>query len=325
MRSDRSFYQSALLLTAVFILLFLSSLFIGSSRIEPDNIFVSGSVDNIIIFSIRLPRAIAAALAGFAFSLSGLLLQSATGNDLASPNIIGMNSGAGFAVLLFISCFPSLFFLLPLVAFMGGVLALLLVFAIAAMVGTRTSSSALILAGIAVNALFNALISTISSLDPEVMSSYSAFSIGGFASVQVSSLIVPAVIIAVSAVMVFIFAGLMDTIKLGDEIVSSMGYHPARIRAVLAILAALLAASAVSFSGLLGFVGLVTPHLASYLCSSRSRSTAFITVLAGMDLVLLSDLLARTVIMPGELPAGVFMAAVGVPFFIFLLIRRARR
>ena len=76
---------------------------------------------------------------------------------------------------------------------------------------------------------------------------------------------------------------------------------------------------------MLGFVGLVTPHLASYLCSSRSRSTAFITVLAGMDLVLLSDLLARTVIMPGELPAGVFMAAVGVPFFIFLLIRRARR
>ncbi|MBO8436902.1 MAG: iron ABC transporter permease [Spirochaetes bacterium] len=324
MRNDRAFPRAIALLVSVLLFLFFVSLLIGSSRIKLGNIFTSGSSDNIIFFSIRLPRATAAALAGFAFSLSGLLLQSATGNDLASPNIIGMNSGAGCAVLLFLSCFPSLFMFLPLVAFVGGMLALLLVFSIASLVSTRTSSSALILAGIAVNALFNAVISTISSLDPDVMSSYSAFSVGGFASVQASSLIVPSIIIAFSSVAVFSSAHLMDTIKLGDEIASSMGYNPRAIRIMLSSFAALLAASAVSFSGLLGFVGLVTPHLAEYITAGRSCRKALVTVLAGMDLVLIADLLARTVIMPGELPAGIFMAAVGVPFFIFLVVRRAK-
>ena len=171
------FKHMVVLLVLVLCIVFFSSLLIGSTRLDIRNILVPGSVDSIIFLSIRLPRTAAAILAGIAFSLSGLLVQSASGNDLASPNIIGMNSGAGFAVLVFLSFFPHLFGLLPLVAFIGGIAAVSLVFLISSLVGRYDSSGSLILAGIAVNALFNAFISALSSLNPDVLSSYSAFSI----------------------------------------------------------------------------------------------------------------------------------------------------
>ena len=313
------------LLITLTILIALLSLLIGSADINPVHAILNkDSTDHIILFSVRLPRMLAAMLAGLALSVSGLLLQSATGNDLASPNIIGMNSGSGFAVLLFLSFFSELFDVLPFAAFIGGLVASSLVFIISASVSRMNSSGSLILGGIAVNALFNAFISTLSSLDPDVLSTYSAFSIGGFSSVQASMLYVPGIIIIASSVAAFFMTERMDVIRLGDEIVSSMGYRPLSIRVSLVAIAALASSCAVTFAGLLGFVGLVTPHIARFISGGESRKTLLLTVVIGPLLVMLSDLLARTVIMPGELPAGVFMAIIGVPFFLFLLIRRAR-
>ena len=306
------------LLITLTILIALLSLLIGSADINPVHAILNkDSTDHIILFSVRLPRMLAAMLAGLALSVSGLLLQSATGNDLASPNIIGMNSGSGFAVLLFLSFFPELFDVLPFAAFIGGLAASSLVFIISASVSRMNSSGSLILGGIAVNALFNAFISTLSSLDPD-------FSIGGFSSVQASMLYVPGIIIIASSVAAFFMTERMDVIRLGDEIASSMGYRPLSIRVSLVAIAALASSSAVTFAGLLGFVGLVTPHIARFISGGESRKTLLLTVVIGPLLVMLSDLLARTVIMPGELPAGVFMAIIGVPFFLFLLIRRVR-
>ena len=219
----------------------------------------------------------------------------------------------------------ALYFLLYLWLTIGGIAAVSLVFLISSLVGRYDSSGSLILAGIAVNALFNAFISALSSLIPDVLSSYSAFSIGGFSSIQSSQLYVPGAVIIITASACFFIAEQMNILKLGDEIASSMGYCPRYIRIVLVSLSALLASSAVTFSGLLGFVGLVTPHLASLLSGGESRKTMVMTIISGPLLVLLADLLSRTIIMPSELPAGVFMAIIGVPFFIFLLIRRARR
>lgn len=321
---DRKFVCTAL--TALFVLLaiFFLSLFIGSVSIDVSRLFTLGSVDNIVFFSLRLPRVLAAFLSGLAFSLSGLLIQIATGNGLSSPNIIGVNSGAGAFVLLFLSLFPNMFSLLPLVAFLGSLLAVSMVFLISSLTSRVSSSLSLILAGVAVNALFNAFISTIGSLDPDVMASYSSFSIGGFAGVYASMLKIPAIIIIISLLIAFALARRMDVIMLGDEIASSMGYRPARIRILLIAVASLLAAAAVTFSGLLGFVGLVTPHIASFLTAGKSRRTLVLSALIGPSLVMLSDLASRTIISPSELPAGVFMALIGVPFFIFLLLRRDR-
>ena len=319
-------YHLSLLLLIVFdIIAFTLSMLMGSVPVDFIEAFNdSSSISGVILFSVRFPRTIACFFAGVAFAISGTLLQAATGNDLASPNIIGLNSGAGFAVLLFLSVFPFCFDILPVVAFLGGMLALVIVFLISSFIGRVSSSHSIILAGIAVNALFNAFISVISSLDPDVLSTYSSFSVGGFASVNASMLCLPRFLIAIAVIVSFFLSRLMDIIMLGDEIASSMGYRPMIIRIIVVAIAALLAASAVTFSGLLGFVGLVTPHIARMLGGGESRKTLSLSLFAGPFLVLLSDILARTVIRPSELPAGIFMAIIGVPFFIALLIRRAR-
>lgn len=324
MGSKHRFPSLVMLLSLLLVLVSILSLFTGSADLDYSGIFESGSGSNIIFFSLRLPRLFAAVLAGFALSLSGLLIQSASSNDLASGNIIGINAGAGFAVLLFLVFFPDLFFLLPFAAFAGGLVAAAIVFAISAFTRNISPSNSLILAGIAVNALFNALISTLSSLFPDVMASYSSFSVGGFASVYASSLSVPAILIAAAGVMCFILSPVINMIRLGDEITASMGYRPAAIRIMLTSIAALLASSVVSFAGLLGFVGLVIPHLARFLSGGEAGKSMVTASLAGPLLVVLADLLARTVISPGELPAGIFLAIVGVPFFIFLLVRRKK-
>lgn len=320
---DKKFRVTSILSIAALLIIFSVSLLVGSIPLDIPALLTAGSVSNIVFFSIRLPRVFAALLSGLAFSVSGLLIQKATGNGLSSPNIIGVNSGAGASVLLFLSLAPDMFAILPLVAFFGAIISVSIVFLISSLTKRVSSSVSLILSGVAVNALFNAVISTISSLDPDVMASYSAFSIGGFSGVYSSMLKVPAMLIIISTVLSFLLSERMDVIVLGDEIASSMGYRPARIRILLIAIASLLAASAVTFSGLLGFVGLVTPHIASFLTTGNSRRTLILSALIGPSLVMLSDLAGRTVISPSELPAGVFMAIIGVPFFIFLLLRRS--
>lgn len=322
---DRArFVRIVVILSVALVAMTFVSLSLGSTRVDPSRVFQEGSVDAVIVFDIRLPRTLAAIMAGAAFSVAGLLIQTASSNALASPNIIGVNSGAGFAVLVFLTFFPQLYQLLPLAAFAGALVAVSLVFLISTATRRMTSSSSLILSGIAVNALFNALISTLASLEPDVMGTYSAFSVGGFASVGMDQLAPAAIIMAGCFVAVFPLAHVMDIVRLSDEIASSLGYRPQRIRIVLMALACLMAASAVSFAGLLGFVGLIVPHVASFLCPGGSRRTLTLSLLAGPVLVLAADFLGRMVMRPSELPAGVFMALVGVPFFIFLLTRRSR-
>ena len=318
------FIRTVIVLSLLLALMTVISLFTGSVPLDLSSIPDAGSAENIIFFSLRLPRVCACLLAGFALALSGFMLQSASSNDLASGNIIGINAGAGFAVLLFLVFFPDFFHLLPFAAFAGALMACALVFIISAFTKSIGSSGSLILSGVAVNALFNALISTLSSLFPDVMSSYSSFSVGGFASVYASSLIVPSLLICAGGILCFSLSPVMNIIRLGDEITSSMGYRPFRIRIILASAAALLASSAVSFAGLLGFVGLVIPHLARFLSGGEALRSLVISALAGPLLVLSADLLARTVISPGELPAGIFLSVTGVPFLIFLLVRRKR-
>lgn len=313
-------FLSAFALFAVLLL----SLFVGSVPIDSAKILTTGSLDNIIFFSLRLPRVFASILSGLAFSVSGLLIQKATGNALSSPNIIGVNSGAGAAVLLSLSFFPSLFALLPAFAFIGSTLALVMVFSISLLTKRVDSSISLILSGVAVNALFNAVISTISSINPDVMATYSSFSIGGFSGIYYSQLKIPSLLIILSFAASFFLCKRMDVLALGDEMASSMGYRPTRIRMTLILTASLMASSAVTFSGLLGFVGLVTPHIAFFLSSGKSRQSLILSSLIGPALVTLSDLLGRTVLSPSELPAGIFMAVIGVPFFIFLLLRRLK-
>jgi iron complex transport system permease protein len=248
------------------------------------------------------------------------LLQSITGNDLAGPNIIGVNAGAGFAAILALYFAPELILLLPFGAFAGAFLTTLLILAIASRI--NTSRGTVVLAGVAVTALLNAGISLISLLDPDVLASYNHFSIGSLAGILPRELPIPAAIILLSLLLALLWAKRIDVLPLGDGVAASLGVRVRPLRIFCLILASASAAAVVSFAGLLGFIGLMVPHIARRMTRGGIRPQLIFAALCGSILALLADLLGRLLFAPSELPIGIVMAAIGAPFFFYLLIRR---
>lgn len=302
------------------------ALALGSVSLSPERIIAALRGEDrtaaVIIFELRLPRLIAAALAGAALAAAGLLLQSVTDNELCAPNIIGVNAGAGFVVMLMLCLSPMQWRLLPIGAFAGALAAAFLVLTVSSAAGEHKSS--LVLAGVALSSLMNAGISFLSLKYPDVLSSYTAFSVGGFAGVSLDQLILPAVMIFAGLIIAFIIAPKAGMLCLGDEAASALGVRPKTVRVIAVTIAAGLCAAAVSFAGLLGFVGLIVPHIVRRLTGAGMRCNLPYAAVCGSVLVIFSDLFGRTVMAPGELPAGIIMALIGAPFFLYLLIRKKR-
>ena len=275
---------------------------------------------SVILYYLRLPRVMAGVLAGAGLSVSGVLLQSITGNPLAGPSIIGVNSGAGFFCILLLSFYPGLWQGLPLAAFIGAILTTSAILTIAKRIHATTGT--VILSGIACNALLNAGISLLSLLDTDVLVSYNAFSIGGLRGVQFQQLILPACIILVTFLICIVLSSSIHLLCLGDQIAASLGVRTRRVRNIAMICASASAAAAVSFAGLLGFVGLVIPHVAKRLCGNTTASLLNVSAICGAILVVLADLLGRTLLAPTEIPVGIIMAFMGVPFLFSLLLKR---
>lgn len=285
------------------------------------------TTESIIIYHVRLPRALAAALAGVGLSLSGAVLQLVTGNDLAAPSIIGINSGAGLGAIIFLSFAPlGLGFggnaLLQIFSFAFAFMTTIIVLFLAERVGKGKSS--VILAGVAVNAVFNAAISFVSLLDTDVLSSYNSFSIGGFAACEYSQLLIPTAVIFVSLALLLIFHRPINLLSLGYGTAQILGVNVKMVRTGAIIIASALAAASVSFAGLIGFVGLVAPHIAKRLVGYDFSKCAVMSALVGATVTTLADLLGRILVPPTEIPVGIMMAAVGAPFFIILLCKGRR-
>lgn len=300
------------LLTAV-----LLGIFCGSTRLDWKN---NPGNSRIILTYLRIPRAAAALVAGVGLSVSGVLLQSVTGNALASPNIIGVNAGAGFCCILLLNFFPQFWAALPLAAFAGAFATTLLIVTVARRISA--SPGTVILAGIAFTTLLNAGISFLSLLDSDVLSSYNAFSIGGLSGVKMEQLYLPAVIVAVCLAVCLALSRQIHLLCLGDTLAGSIGVRTGVIRMVCLICASASAAAVVSFAGLLGFVGLVVPHISRRLCGNRTGPLLVTSSLVGAILVILADLLGRVILAPTEIPVGILMAFIGAPFFFILLVRR---
>ena len=315
---------SSILLTVVAVL----GLFLGSADISfIDVIRAVFGIDNgdnsvIILRSLRLPRVIGGIFAGAALATAGLLLQSATDNDLVAPNVVGINSGAGLSVMLVLCLFPTLSTLLPLAAFVGAAIAALLVVGLARGAGHSGSPASVVLAGVAVGALFGAGISFLSLLYPDALASYASFSVGGLSGVYFEDITLPMLIIAVFLVVGFAMTPRLNLLALGDDMAASMGVRVAVLRTLSVLVAAALAASAVSYVGLIGFVGLMIPHIARRLIGSDNRVLYPLSAILGAALVTLADILGRVLFAPTELPCGILISALGAPFFLFLLIRR---
>lgn len=271
-----------------------------------------------ILMHVRLPRTLAAVMAGSALAVSGLILQQVLANPMASPGLLGINAGAGLAALLCAAFLTASLWLLPVFAFAGALSAALIAYAIAGALGA--SRRTIILAGIAVSALLGAASDAIVSVVPDAALYRSAFSIGGFAGVTLRGLGAAAPWMLAGFALAGLLRARMRLLALGDEVAHSLGVRVRRARLLLLSASALLAAATVSFAGLIGFVGLVVPHLAGWRSGGAARPLP--TALTGACLCLACDMIARTCFAPYELPVSVLLAGLGAPYLLALLLRR---
>lgn len=273
----------------------------------------------IVRFS-RLPRLAAALLAGSALAVSGAIIQSVLANPLAAPNIIGVNAGAGLAVTLCCAFLPAALRLQSLAAFLGAFVAVLLIFSLSQRAGA--SRMTLVLAGVIVSAVCNAATDLIVTFVPDALTGYSDFRIGGLNGVSFQRLFPAACLILPALLLACTLPHELDVLNLGAETASGLGMRVGATRTLLLAIAAVLAGAAVSFAGLLGFVGLIVPHVVRMLVGGENRFVIPTSMLVGAILLTLCDLAGRTVFAPYELPVGILLAFLGGPFFLWLLLRR---
>ena len=305
----------------------LLSLCVGAVALSPGQVWqaltghATGAVRQICLL-VRLPRTIAAVLAGAALSVSGLILQTVLNNALAGPNIIGVNAGAGLFTLLLAAFFPSLLLFTPLAAMLGALVATLLIYFIAS--ATGASRMTLVLAGIAISSFLGAMTDTVLTLVPEAQTSRMSFMIGGLSGVYMRQMLPAMAVIAAGMLLAFVLRRQMNVLMLGDEVATSLGLRTRAVRFALLLAAAMLAGGAVSFAGLLGFIGLIVPHAARFLIGYDQKALVPLCALLGAAFTLLCDLLSRVLFAPYEIPVGIVLSFIGGPFFLMLLLRQKR-
>ena len=324
-------YKEKLLFTGAVLLLLLSILLstcLGSVRISFAELMevIQLGIGNVatpaarIFWYARLPRTAACVLSGAALAVSGAVIQGVLTNKLASPGIIGVNAGAGLAVT--ICCAFGVFagWAIAGAAFGGAIAAVMLVALTAQKIGA--SRTTVILGGVAVNSCLNAASEAISILVPDAGMQAADFRVGGFSNVAYARLLPAGILILVGLCVLFTLTNELDVISLGEDTAQGLGMPVKEIRTVFLGLSALLAGAAVSFSGLLGFVGLIVPHVARKLVTNESGKLLPFCAIVGAGFVTICDLLARTMFSPYEIPVGILMSFIGGPFFLFLLINR---
>ena len=279
----------------------------------------SGVAGRIFWFA-RLPRTLATVLAGAALAVSGAVIQSVLTNKLASPGIIGVNAGAGLAVTICCAVGAVSGWAIAGAAFSGALLAVLLVTLTARKIGA--SRTTVILGGVAINSFLNSASEAITTLVPEAGVQSADFRVGGFSSVAYTRLIPAGVLIVVGLLVIFTLCNELDVMSLGEDTAQGLGLSVKKMRTIFLGIAALLAGATVSFAGLLGFVGLIVPHLGRRIAGSESRHLLPFCAVFGAGFVTICDLIARTLFAPYEIAVGILMSFIGGPFFIFLLLNK---
>ncbi len=315
------------LLGALLVLVLLSIIF-GSSSVSLKELIeaIKGQNDTaaLIVTYIRIPRVIASIAVGAALGCSGLILQSMLNNSLASPGIIGINSGAGLVVVIVSLLFPGSLIAKVIGAFIGAFFTSILIYGIAKLSGAARGT--IILAGVAISGFFSAVTNTIIELYPSAILNRASFSVGSLKNITFDQLKIAVPVIIIGLIAAFLIASFLSVLSLGDDVASSLGLNVKVTRFISLLISALLASAAVAIGGLLSFLGLIAPHIVRKLIGvSNYKRLVLHTMIFGADITLLCDLLARTLFKPYELPVGIFLAVIGVPFFLFLLFSRGRR
>lgn len=272
-----------------------------------------------ILYHIRIPRVLTAMFSGINLAIAGCILQGVLKNPLADPGIIGVSAGAGLAAMVVMIVLPEYTNMVPIVAFVGAMVATLILFALAWEEGIQPLK--LILAGVAVSAFFAGGMTCLMVFFSDKIQGTVNWMAGGFsgASWKHVTMILPYTIIGL--VGVSISSKLLNALQLGDDVAKSLGTRVEATRFFLVTLAALLAASAVSVAGMLTFVGLIVPHMMRLVVGSDFNYLLPSSAIFGGILLIVADTVARTAFSPIEVPVGVFMSFIGAPFFLYLLKR----
>jgi len=330
------------LLTGVLVLVFIFSLNIGFSHIPFENILkilaknipilgdlvdVSGisEVQESIIIHIRMPRVLGGALVGVALAAAGVAYQGIFRNPMADPYTIGAMGGASFgaAVAIVLGIGVALLGVntVPIFAFVGALGAVFLVYAISRE-GSRVPVTTLLLSGLTVTIFFNALVTYLKLIAGNKLHALTFWIMGGFTYTNWTDVtsILPFIIIGTAVI--YLYARDLNILVLGEEQAQHLGVELEKVKKILLASGALMTAAAVSISGLIGFVGLIIPHLTRILIGPDHRILLPTSAIMGASFMMICDALARVIIAPSELPVGVITAVSGGPFFIYLLRRK---
>lgn len=315
------------IVTAIFLVaLFFAAVNLGSLKVGfPEllkGLFVEYNEQVATVYDLRFPRIVISMLAGAAIAVSGVLFQAVLKNPLADPGIIGISSGASFVAVLITAFAPTLFFFIPLFAFLGGVLAFLLVYSLSWKGGL--SPLRIILVGVAVNAMFTGLSSGLNSMNGGNMSGVAAIVNGNITMKTWEDVRTLVPYVAAGLILAFLFTKVCNLLSLEDKTARSLGINVNAMRILISMIAVLLASISTAVAGVISFLGLIVPHIGRILVGSDHKALVPYSALLGAFIFLLADTLGRTIAPPYEVSASIIMSVVGGPFFIILL-RRSKK
>ena len=284
--------------------------------------------DIVIISQIRIPRIFLSIFVGIALASAGVIFQGLFRNPMADPFVIGVSAGAALGATIGLVFVKDIGLLnistTTIFALFGALATTFLVYGISRIKG-KVSVITLLLSGIALSAMLSAMTYLIMIFKTHDMAKIVFWIMGGFTSASWSNFIILAPVVTTLVIISGFFMRDLNIISMGDERAVQLGVQVDRVKKILLVLASLIAAAAVSMSGIIGFVGLITPHILRLLVGPDHKILYPTSAVAGGIVLLMSDTLARTVLMPREIPVGIITSVIGVPFFLYLLVKSKRQ
>lgn len=324
-------YRMTVLVIAVVVLagVIFYSIMAGTVKFSVQEIFelskgeMQGELVEQIIGNVRLPRVFTGVFVGMNLAVAGVLLQGILRNPMASPNIIGVNAGAGLAAVIIMTVLPNKMAAIPISSFLGALGATFLIYVLSNSSG-RSHTVHLILAGIAVSNLMNAVTSALMMINSDLLEITYSWLLGSLSgrSWTAVNTIWPYSLVAL--VVALFISPKVNLFGLGDEVASSVGLPIRFYRVLIMLTAAVLAGSSVSVAGTIGFVGLIAPHSARLLIGNDYRYLVPLSAVFGAILLVMSDTVARTLFQPVELSVGIITSILGAPFFLILLYKKGK-
>lgn len=278
-----------------------------------------------IIFNIRIPRTLFATLAGAGLSVCGLAFQSIFRNPLSDPYILGVSSGASLgATLAIVLGLENIFLGISGMSFIFAFLSIFIIIKIASY-GNRIHTTTLLLAGISINFLASAFISLLMTLNQEQIEKIVFWTMGSLSNISYHSLIGVSIAVVIGILCITYNARALNALLIDTQTAKSLGVNVERTKRIILLICTLMVALIVSESGVIGFIGLVVPHIVRLIIGSDNRRMIPFSILGGIIFMLSSDIISRTLIPPAEIPVGSITALIGSPFFIYLLFNAKKR